>query len=208
MKKILILGAGPEQAIAIREAKKLNYSVIACDQNLKATGFEYADISVVLDINDIDAVIDVAKKYQVHGVFCHAVEIPHVVAEVALRMDLPGISPQVARRATNKIERIIHLSNNRIPCAAFEIVKNKSELKEKAARIKFPLVLKPVDSAGARGVQLVECVDNLQKAYEEAIQYSNEEQVLLEEVLCGPEVSTESVVYKGKIHTLPNSTVN
>ena len=196
-----MLGAGPEQAIAIREAKKLNYSVIACDQNLKATGFEYADISVVLDINDIDAVIDVAKKYQVHGVFCHAVEIPHVVAEVALRMDLPGISPQVARRATNKIERIIHLSNNRIPCAAFEIVKNKSELKEKAARIKIPLVLKPVDSAGARGVQLVECVDNLQKAYEEAIQYSNEEQVLLEEVLCGPEVSTESVVYKGKIHT-------
>jgi biotin carboxylase len=50
-------------------------------------------------------------------------------------------------------------------------------------------------------VQLVDCVDNLQQAYEEAIQYSKEAQVLLEEVLCGPEVSTESVVYQGKIHT-------
>ncbi len=201
MKKILILGAGLEQAIAIREAKKLNYSVIACDQNAKASGFKYSDISVVLDINDIDAVLAVAKKYYIDGIFSHAVEIPDVIAEVALRLGLPGIPPQVARRATNKIERIIHLSNNGIPCAAFEIVKNKSELEKKAAKINFPFVLKPIDSAGARGVQLVDCIDNLQKAYEEAIKYSKEEQVLLEEVLHGPEVSTESVVYKGKIHT-------
>ena len=176
MKRILILGAGLEQAIAIREAKNLNYSVIACDQNAKASGFKYSDISVVLDINDIDAVLDVAKKYHIDGIFSHAVEIPDVIAEVALRLGLPGIPPQVARRATNKIERIIHLSNNGIPCAAFEIVKNKSELEEKAAKIKFPFVLKPIDSAGARGVQLVDCLDNLQKAYKEAIKYSKEEQ--------------------------------
>ena len=201
MKTILLLGAGPEQAIAIQEAKKLNYSVIACDQNPKAKGFNYADISLVLDINDIEAVNEVATKYSVDGIFCHAVEIPHVVSEVASRMGLPGISPQIARRATNKIERIIHLHNNQIPCASFEIVKNKNELIEKAEKIKFPLILKPVDCAGARGVQLVDCFDNLKKAYQEAIQYSKEEQVLLEEVLCGPEVSTESVVYKGKIHT-------
>lgn len=201
MKKILILGAGIEQAIAIREAKMLNYFVIACDQNVNASGFEYADIFVVLDIHDAHAVLDVARRYQIDGIFCHAVEIPHIVAVVAEQLGLPGLSPQVARRATNKIERIIHLSENGIPCAAFEIVKNEDELEQKAAKIKFPFVLKPVDAAGARGVQLVECADNLHKAYVEAIQYSRARQVLLEEVLYGPEVSTESVVYKGKIHT-------
>lgn len=202
MKKIiLILGAGLEQSIAIREAKKIGLYVIACDQNKHASGFEYADIQLVLDINNIDVVLDAAIKYQVNGVFAHAVEIPHVVAEVASRLGLPGIPPYVAQRATNKIERIKHLSENGIPCAAFEVVNNESELKEKAARIKYPFILKPVDSAGARGVQLVDCVNNLQIAYKEAVQYSKNDQVLLEEVLTGPEISTESVVYKGKIHT-------
>ena len=201
LKTILILGAGLEQAIAIKEGKKLGLNVVACDQDKDAFGFKYADVSVVIDITNIELVLDVAIQNKVHGIFAHAVEIPHIVAEVASRLGLPGIPPSVARRATNKIERLTHLSENGIPCAAFEIVNNKYELEEKAARIKFPFVLKPVDNAGARGVQLVEDAENLQSAYKEAIKFSKKEQVLLEEVLSGPEVSTESVVYKGRIHT-------
>ena len=102
-KSILILGAGLEQAIAIREAKKLGLIVIACDQNKHASGFEYADISLVLDINKVDAIEKVAREHNVNGVFAHAVEIPDVVAEVAFRLGLPGLPPDIARRATNKI---------------------------------------------------------------------------------------------------------
>ena len=200
-KIILILGAGLEQAIAIREAKNLGLTVIACDQNKHARGFEYADVSLVLDINDVNAVEGVAREHNVSGVFAHAVEIPHIVAEVASRLGLPGLPPHVAKRATNKIERIIHLSENGIPCASFEIVRNKNELDEKAAIMGFPFILKPVDNAGARGVQIVKHAENLQSAYEEAVSHSNTEQVLVEEVLTGPEISTESVVYKGEVYT-------
>ena len=200
-KKILILGAGVEQTIAIKEAKNLGLIVVACDQNKDSLGFEYADISLVLDINDVGNVEKVARKYHVNGIFAHAVEIPHVVAEVALRLGLPGLPPHIAIRATNKIERITHLSENGIPCASFELVNNQNELQAKAIKIGFPFILKPVDNAGSRGVQIVEDIDGLQLAYDEAVSHSKTEQVLLEEVLSGPEVSTESVVYKGKIHT-------
>jgi len=200
-KTILILGAGLEQSIAIREAKKLGLNVVACDQNKYASGFKFADVPLVIDINNLDDVLGAARKFHVNGVFTHAVEIPHIVAEVASRLGLPGIPPHIAHRATNKIERISYLSKNGIPCAAFEVVNNKEELEERAAKFRFPFILKPVDNAGSRGVQIVERAENLISAYDEAINHSNKTQVLLEEVLSGPEVSTESVVYKGIIHT-------
>lgn len=201
LKTILILGAGLEQAIAIKEAKKIGLNVVACDQNKNAFGFKYADVSIVIDITNIDLVLDVAIQNKVHGIFTHAVEIPHIVAEVAATLGLPGIPLNVAHRATNKIQRIACLTDNGIPCAKFEVANNRGELLNKAEKIGFPLVLKPVDSAGARGVQLVSDEIDLIAAYKEAIKYSKEKQVLLEEVLSGPEVSTESVVYKGIAHT-------
>lgn len=201
MKTILLLGAGLEQSLAIREAKRLNYHVIACDQDTNAPGFKFSDVYKVLDITNLDSVFEVAEMYNVDGIFSHAVEIPHIVAEAARKLNLPGLHPKIAWRATNKIDRITHLSENGIPCAAFEIVENKGELEKKAAKINYPFVLKPIDTAGSRGVQLVKHNDNLQKAYKEAINYSKESRVLLEEVLQGPEVSTESVIYMGNVYT-------
>ena len=176
MKTILILGAGIEQKIAIKAAKNLNYNVVACDQKENSPGFEYADIALVTDINNVDLVESVAREYEVDGVFAHAVEIPYIVAKVALRLGLPGMPPYVARRATNKIERIEYLTKKGIPCAAFEIVNNEDELKIKADKMKFPCILKPVDSAGSRGVQLVGCMKDLKDAYEEAIRYSKKDE--------------------------------
>ena len=79
VKKILILGAGLEQSIAIKEAKKLNYFVIACDSNPNSLGFDFSDISYVVDINNVEDVYQIGLKHQIDGIFTHAVEIPHIV---------------------------------------------------------------------------------------------------------------------------------
>lgn len=201
MKTILILGAGLEQTIAIKEAKSLGLNVIACDQNEKAPGFKYADFSYTVDINDIDLIKDIAIKSKIDGIFTHAVEIPHVVAQIASNLGLPGLDPFVAYRATNKIERIKHLSENGIPCAKYQVINSYDELHEKAKLVGFPLIIKPIDNAGARGVQLVEKKVDLVFAYKEAVNFSKNGKVLIEEVLSGKEISTESVVFKGGITT-------
>lgn len=200
-KTILIVGAGLEQAIAIRQAKALGMRVIACDGSPEAIGFAEADVSIVANIKDVLRLCDIAREYRVDGVFAHAVEIPHIIAEVALRLGLPGLRPEVALRATNKIQRISHLRKHGVPCAQFEVVNGEADLVEKARILGFPLVIKPVDSAGSRGVRVVESEAELGPGYSEAIRYSSSMQVLLEERLSGPEVSTESIIYKGQIHT-------
>lgn len=201
IKKILILGAGIEQALAICEAKRLGYFVIACDADPEAVGFSNADVSHVIDIKNKHEVEGIAKEHSVDGIFSHAVEIPDIVATVATKLGLPCLHPDVASRATNKKSRITYLKNNAIPCADFRFVETTGQLEGAASEIGFPLVIKPVDNAGSRGVSLVSDETGLEHAYAEATRYSSEEGVLLEERLSGPEVSTESVVYKGEIHT-------
>lgn len=201
VKKILILGAGLEQSIAIKEAKKLNYFVIACDSNPNSIGFQFSDISYVIDINNIDEIYKIGLKHNINGVFTHAVEIPDIVSKVAEKLNLPCLSFMKAERATNKSKRIEHLTKCNIPCAKYVHVKNENSLLESAHKIGFPLVIKPIDNAGSRGVRIVENENDLKTGFNDAVKFSKIKEVLLEEVLCGPEISTESIVYKGKIRT-------
>lgn len=199
-KKIFILGAGQEQIIAINEAKALGYHVLACDANTSAPGLALADVGLVINIRSVDALVRVAKEHSVSGIFCHAVEIPYVIAQVAAALCLPGLSPETARLCTLKDERLAALQAAGIPVADFVIARNRECLIDVARQFGFPLVLKPVDNAGSRGVQRVDRMEDLLASYDEAMRYTNNPTVLLERYLTGPQISTEAIVYQGNIH--------
>jgi len=101
-KTIMFLGAGEEQCEAIEIALDLGLKVVAVDGNPKAVGLKIADIGINADIKDVQAMIDIGKQYNIDGVMTHAVEIPQIVAKVAKALSLPGISPEVAERATSR----------------------------------------------------------------------------------------------------------
>lgn len=201
MKTILFLGAGTEHQIAIKLAKKMGYKVIVADANPKAPGLKFADVGVIEDIKDIDKMIVVAKKYKVDGVTVHAVEIPHIVSRVARALDLPGIDPKIADRATFKYERIKFLKKAGINVPEFRVVKNLKQAIIAAKEIGYPVVVKPTDNAGARGVKKVENEKELNEAFEESLSFTNKLTILVEQYLSGIEISTESLVANGKIYT-------
>ena len=200
-KKILVLGAGLEQTLAINEAKSLALYVIACDQNPNVCGLKEADVGIVCDINDTAHLVEIGRQYNVDGVFCHAVEIPQVVSDIAEQLKLPGLSTEVAVRATDKLKRISWLSKHGIPVANFLPVYSADEIERKANKLGFPLVMKPVDNAGARGVRVVTKKDKLEEAYGEVLQFSKSNVVLIEELLSGPQISTESLIYQDQLIT-------
>ena len=202
MKTIMFLGAGEEQCEAIDIALDLGLKVIAVDGNPNAPGLKIADVGINADIKDVEAMIKIGKKYKVDGVMTHAVEIPQVVAKVAKALNLPGLDPDVAERATNKLKRIKCLTKHGVPCPRFETAKTVEEAKRKAEKIGFPCVFKPIDNAGARGVIKVKKTEEIEIAFKEALINSKRSKiVLIEEFLEGKEISTESVIYKNKIIT-------
>lgn len=202
MKTIMFLGAGEEQCEAIDIALDLGLKVIAVDGNPNAPGLKIADVGINADIKDVEAMIKIGKKYKVDGVMTHAVEIPQVVAKVAKALNLPGLDPEVAERATNKLKRIKCLTKHGVPCPRFETAKTVEEAKRKAEKIGFPCVFKPIDNAGARGVIKVINKDEVWGAFNHTLNYTQKNVILIEEYLEGKELSTESIIYNGKIYTI------
>jgi biotin carboxylase len=194
-KDILFLGAGEEQCEAIDIALALGLKVIAVDGNPNAPGLSLADIGITGDIKNVEAMIEIGKEYEIDGVMAHAVEIPHVVAKVARALGLPGLDPEVAERATNKLKRIKWLTEHGIPCPKFETATTVEEAKIRAERLGFPCVFKPLDNAGARGVIKVCNKDEIEDAFNHTDSYTQQDILLIEEYLEGNELSTESIIY-------------
>lgn len=198
---ILLVGAGVEQVSAIQLAQALGLSVVAVDGSPAAPGLVLANEGFCLDIRDVDALAALAKEKEVAGVFSHAVEIPHIVATVCERLGLPGLAPEVAWRATNKLLRYQCFQEYGVPCPLFRVARSVEDAMAQAPSLGYPFVMKPLDCAGARGVRLVHSLDDIKEAFHWTMQFSREQVVLLEEYLEGPEISTESVIVDGRIVT-------
>ena len=90
--------------------------------------------------------------------------------------------------------------SDNIPIPWFAPVSCAKELNEYLA-IHPKLVLKPVDSRGARGVQLIDETTDIAKAIDYSIAFSPTNNLIVEEYISGPQVSTESIVVNGKCFT-------
>lgn len=204
-KTILILGAGLEQKIAIQHAKRMGLKVVAVDGSSHAPGLRFADVGIVADINDVEEMTKIGRKHKVHGVMAHAVEIPTVVSRVAQSLGLPHLNLEVAKRAINKAKRIQAFKDAGMAVPKFGTANTTQEAFIVSKKIGFPVVIKPVDNAGARGVQKVDDASGIAVAFAEAVMHSKSKSkkppVLIEQFLQGYEISTESFVYDGVVYT-------
>jgi biotin carboxylase len=124
-----------------------------------------------------------------------------VIAKAAKALGLPHLNPTVADRATNKLKRITCFQKKGVLCPKFASASSFREAEEKSKNIGFPLVIKPIDNAGARGVKTINSLEELRVGMKESLSYSKHHVVLLEEKLQGEEISTESVIVNEKIYT-------
>lgn len=201
---LLVIGAGPNQVPAIRLAKDKGFFVVATDMDSNAEGSDLTDRFGVISTRDIEGSIAFAR--QVHtdngldGVMTMASESAVTVARIAEDLGLPGLNPQAAWRATHKVERQRCFKKYNIPSPRFDSATTITEGVEKAYHIGWPIVVKPADSAGSRGVRKVDAANELSDAVAEIRTFSNESEYLIEEFLCGSEHSIEGIVIDGEVH--------
>lgn len=138
----------------------------------------------------------------IDGVICVASDVPLTVAKVADALKLPGISIASAKLAIDKLAMKNHFLKDKVPIPWFTSIDSSIDLKDKVKNKGFPLVIKPVDSRGSRGVlRLLEETD-LDWAYNTAKEYSPTGRVMLEKFMIGPQVSTESIIINGSAYTI------
>lgn len=198
MKKIMIVGAGRSQIPAIITAKKMGLVTIAIDGNPDAPGLKLADFPEVVSTKDMGGAIKIAKKYEIDGVLTIATDSGLVsTANVAQYLGFVGITPKTAEMATDKSLMKERLTEKGVPGPDFGVAYSIEDAQKIINRIGFPVVIKPVDSAGSIGVKKVRNSTELEVAFEYAKSISHSGKVIIEELMEGPEVSVETLTFKG-----------
>ncbi len=205
-KTLLLLGAGVEQLPAIHALRSADIRLVVVDGNAKAPGLAIADEPIALSAYDAErvaaAVLMCHRRSPIHGILSVGVDAPRTVALIVERLRLPGPRPSTMRLAADKIELKRRLFEDEVPMAWFSEIETGTVLRALASVRGYPLVVKPADSRGARGVvHVTEDVD-IEWAYRTALAHSPTKRVIVEELLPGPQVYTESAVIDGQVITL------
>jgi biotin carboxylase len=204
---LLVVSGGIESVPGIERARAMGLHVVVSDGSVKAPGLAAGDDRLLVSTYDVAATVAAARRYHqtvrpLDGVICIASDVPVTVAAVADALGLPGISMDTARLATHKLSMKERFSECGVPVPWFAPVGSQPELRELVRRRGLPLVLKPVDSRGARGVLLLEDGTDLDWAFATSCAQSPSGSLVIEEFLSGPQLSTESIVLDGVAHTV------
>jgi len=198
-----IVSGGAEAVPGIQRARSMGLHVVVSDMNAAAPGFAAADEAVVANTYDVDETVAAAVTYHrtkrpIDGVMCMAADVPLTVASVAAALNLPGIPVEAARLAADKLAMKQAFARAGIPIPWYQAIASIAELRTAIAERGCPLVLKPVDGRGARGVlRLTEHTD-LAWAFAHATSQSRRGGVMVEEYLSGPQISTEGLLVDGE----------
>lgn len=187
--KLMIIGAGKFQLPVIKLAKQMGFETVVVSVAGNYPGFLIADKTYEVDVREKEAILDIARAEGIRGVLTDQTDLPvPTVAYVAEKLGLPGIGYECARTISNKVECRRHCQKNGFPVPAFFLARTLEEALEGSEEIGYPLVVKPADSQGSRGVTKVQHPQELPQRFQNAIGYSAEGTVLLEEFSAGAEM--------------------
>ncbi len=204
-KTILIISGGREALPIIEKAIAMGLHVIVSDGDEKAPGLALAHEAMLSSTYDAEKSLRLARAMHsvspIDGVLSAAADVPLTVATVAEGLGLPGPSIESARLASDKFLMKEAMRGAGVPVPWYSMVMGPMELKKIIFERKKTLVIKPVDSRGARGViRLTGGVDP-SWAFFEAEKNSPSGRVMAEEWVEGLQISTESVLTGGVVAT-------
>lgn len=194
-KAVLIFGVGPLQQSIINRAKKMGLYTIGIDPCEDATCRDNVDAFEVVGGQDYVGTCAVVEKYCVDAIVTAATDKPLVMmARIAEKYGFPFYSIETAQWSTDKFQMKQRFLEGGVPCAKGRLVKSVSE----TADMVYPVIVKPRDNSGSRGVKLCRTKEELEESMAEALKYSKLDSVLVEEYIEGPEYSIEGLHYECK----------
>lgn len=194
-KSVLIFGVGPLQKSIINRAKLMGLYTIGIDPAADATCKDEVDAFEIVGGQDFEGTMTVAQKYQIDAIVTAATDKPLVMmARVAKEVNLPFYSVETAQWSTDKFQMKERFELGGVPHAQGRLISKVEEVEG----LVFPVIVKPRDNSGSRGVKFCRDKIELQISIDEALENSKLDTVLVEEYIEGPEYSIESLHHDGK----------
>lgn len=185
MKKLLLLGGSRYLLPVIEAAHKLGCYVITCDYLPDNFAHKYADEYCNVSIIDKDAVLEAAKRLEIDGIMSFACD-PGVVtaAYVAEKMGLPSCGPyESVCILQNKSRFRQFLADHGFTVPTAKGYTSMEDALRDMDRFRWPVIVKPTDSAGSKGVTRVDKPEDLKESIEYALSFSHSNEFIIEDFI-------------------------
>lgn len=201
MKKIAIIGGSYLQLPAVLKAKELGYEVHCFSWSEGAVCADESDFFYPISILEKELILKKCKEIEIDGITTIASDVAVLTVNyVANRMGLISNPDEFSVVTTNKYEMRKCFVMNNIPSPNFCIAEKDKQYN--LMEFKYPLIVKPTDRSGSRGVKKVLSHTQLREAVDRAQEESFSNSAIIEEFIDGCEISVESISYKGEHYIL------
>lgn len=201
MKKLAIIGASYLQRPLVEKCKELGVYSICFAWEEGAVCKDLCDKFYPISTVDKETILKVCLEEKIDGITTIASDVATLTVNyVAEKMGLVGNPDKYSQTATNKYLMRQCFMEHGVPSPKFALVDDEDHYQ--ITGFKFPLIVKPTDRSGSRGVEKVLDPVQLEKAISRARKESFEHKAVIEEFVTGREISVESISYKGKHHIL------
>lgn len=203
MGKLLLLGGSQSQVNAAKKAKALGHTVILADYLPRPPAAAICDAHERVSSFDVQACIAAARRHGVSGVFTVGSDQPvYTAAAVAQALHLPSpITLETAYKATNKRAMKAAFQAYGIPAAPYALIQ-PGDSPAALSGLRPPLVIKPLDSQGQRGIFKVRTAQEAVARLPQTLSFSREDTALAESFYPSGEVTLSAFAADGRVYPL------
>jgi biotin carboxylase len=200
-KKLAIIGGSYLQLPIVKKAKEMGIETHCFSWRDGAVCADEADYYYPISVVEKETILEKCQDIGIDGITTIASDIAVVTVNyVASHMGLCSNPSDYTEVTTNKFMMRQCFKDNNVPSPKFALVEDLTHYQ--ITGFKFPLIVKPTDRSGSRGVEKILDPIQLEEAVNRARNESFEHKAIIEEFVTGREISVESISYKGKHYIL------
>ncbi len=196
-KKLAVIGANEPLVGFYQEALRLGYEIYAFAWSEGAVCKKYAKEFYPISFTEKDKILNICKDIGIHGITSFSLEsaLPTVIY-VAEKLNLVSNPSSSLTYTGNKYMMRKKCEDSGIKAIDYWLLENISDLDK--YDFKFPIIVKPNDGGGAKGINLVRDRMGLEQAFEDAMKFSRSKSVIVETYVDGLEASAVFFSFDGK----------
>lgn len=201
MKKLAIIGASYLQEPLIQKAKSMGIETHVFAWAANDVGEKSADYFYPISIVEKEKILEQCRKIQIDGICSIASDLAMVTVNfIAEQMGLTGNTIKCTEQSTNKHKMRMCFERGGDPSPKSRLVNSINDLQ--GVELEYPVIVKPTDRSGSRGITKLLDEEGLEAAIEVAKEQSFEKKALVEEFAEGQEYSVECISWQGQHHFL------
>jgi biotin carboxylase len=200
-KKLLILNGSHSEIPLIKSAKSLGFYVVTTGNNPKLIGHQFSDERCFADYSDPHAVLEIARKLNADAVCSCSNDFGILTASyISEKLGLPGHDAYETTKILHQKDLFKKFSlEHEIPTPYAEGFDDIDKALASIKKRKFPLIIKPIDLSGGKGISVVRRSEECPEAVKISFSLSHSGRIVIEDFIEGTQHSFSTFIVKGRV---------